>query len=184
VLPASEQIHGVASAPDSLVLKRHRDLDGRGWRIVARRVLLTFLGAVLVAGLLNVFGQRPDTDVVSAPAASLKVIAPVHARSGLVYAARFHITAKQDIKDAFLVLDPGWAQDYTVNGLAPQPLMEADRNGRLAYGFGHIPAGRSLVFFMSLQVNPTNVGHRSQNVELDDGERPILTVHRNITVFP
>jgi hypothetical protein len=37
---------------------------------------------------------------------------------------------------------------------------------------------------MSLQVNPTNVGHRSQNVELDDGEKPILTVHRNITIFP
>jgi hypothetical protein len=37
---------------------------------------------------------------------------------------------------------------------------------------------------MSLQVNPTNVGRRSQNVELDDGETPILTVHRTITIFP
>jgi hypothetical protein len=184
VLAAAEQIHGVASAPDTLVLKRHRDLEGRKRGIVARRVLLALLAAFLLAGLLDVFGQRPDTDLVSAPAASLRVFAPVRARSGLVYAARFHITAHQDIKDAYLVLDPGWAEGYTVNGLAPQPLTEADRNGRLAYGFGHIPAGQSLIFFMSLQVNPTNVGHRSQNVELDDGEKPILTVDRDITIFP
>jgi hypothetical protein len=184
VLPASEQIHGVAGAPDTLVLKRHRDLDGRRRGIIARRVLLALLAAFLVAGLLNVFGQRPETDLVSAQAASLKVYAPLRARSGVAYAARFHITAHDDIKDAYLVLDPGWAEGYTVNGLAPQPLTEADRNGRLAFGFGHIPAGQSLIFFMSLQVNPTNVGHRSQNVELDDGEKPILTVHRDITIFP
>jgi hypothetical protein len=174
----------VAGAPDTLVLKRHRDLEGRRRGIIARRVLLALLAGVLLLGLLNVFGQHPRTDLVSAPAASLKVFAPVRARSGVIYAARFHITARQDIKDAYLVLDPGWAEAYTVNGLAPQPLTEADRNGRLAYGFGHIPAGQSVIFFMSLQVNPTNVGHRSQNVELDDGEKPILTVHRSITIFP
>jgi hypothetical protein len=183
-LPAPEQIHRVAGAPDTLVLKRHRDLDGRRWGIIARRVLLALLAAFLLAGLLNVFGQRPATDLVSAPAASLKVYAPLRARSGVLYAARFHITAHDDIKDAYLVLDPGWAEGYTVNGLAPQPLTEADRNGRLAYGFGHIPAGQSLIFFMSLQVNPTNVGHRSQDVELDEGKKTILTVHRNITIFP
>jgi len=183
-LPAAEQIYRVAPAPDSLVLSRHRDLKGQEWRITVRRALLALLGAILLAGLLNVFGQRPETDLVAAQAASLKVFAPTRARSGLVYAARFHITAHNDIKDAYLLLDPGWAEGYTVNGLAPQPLTEADRNGRLAYGFGHIPAGQSLIFFMSLQVNPTNVGHRSQNVELDDGEKPILTIHRSITIFP
>src|SRR5207253_1623482 len=129
-------------------------------------------------------GQRPHSSVAVTPRASLKVYAPVHLRSGLVYAARFHITARDDIKDAFLVLDPSWAEGYTVNGVAPQPVTEADRNGRIAYGFGHIPAGQSLIFFMSLQVNPTNVGRHSQNVELDDGETPILTVHRKVTIFP
>ena len=174
----------MASAPDGLTLKRHRDMEGRHWWVYVRRVLLSLLGAVLVLGLLNVFGQRPKSSTANAPAASLKVYAPVHARSGVVYAARFHITAYRDLKDAFLVLDPGWAEGYTVNGLAPQPLTEADRNGRIAYGFGHIPAGQSLIFFLSLQVNPTNVGRHSQNVELDDGETPILTVHRKVTIFP
>ena len=174
----------MASAPDGLTLKRHRDMEGRHWWVYVRRVLLSLLGAVLVLGLLNVFGQRPKSSTANAPAASLKVYAPVHARSGVVYAARFHITAHRDLKDAFLVLDPGWAEGYTVNGLAPQPLTEADPNGRIAYGFGHIPAGQSLIFFLSLQVNPTNVGRHSQNVELDDGETPILTVHRKVTIFP
>jgi hypothetical protein len=174
----------MAGAPDTLTLKRHRDMKGREWWIPGRRILLALLGAMLLAALLNVFGQRPQSTTVAAPRASLKVFAPVHLRSGLVYAARFHITAREDIKDAFLVLDPGWAEGYTVNGLAPQPLTEADRNGRLAYGFGHIPAGQSVIFFMSLQVNPTNVGRRSQNVELDDGETPILSIHRKVTIFP
>jgi hypothetical protein len=174
----------MAGAPDTLTLKRHRDMEGRDWWVVARRVLLTLLGAVIVAALFNFFGQRPHTSTASAPAASLKVYAPAHVRPGLIYAARFHITAHQDLKDGYLVLDPGWAEGYTVNGLAPQPLTEADRNGRLAYGFGHLPAGQSLIFFLSLQVNPTNVGRRSQDVELDDGETPILTIHRTITIFP
>jgi hypothetical protein len=37
---------------------------------------------------------------------------------------------------------------------------------------------------MDFQVNPTNVGHRSQDVELLDGETPILSVERDVTVFP
>ena len=174
----------MAGAPDTLTLKRHRDMEGRKWWVPGRRLLLALLAAVLIAGLFDLFGQRPQTSTAVSSRASLKVYAPTRARSGVVYAARFHITARQDIKNAFLVLDPGWAEGYTVNGVAPQPLTEADRNGRMAYGFGHIPAGQSLIFFISLQVNPTNVGHRSQNVELDDGETPILAIHRNITIFP
>ena len=58
------------------------------------------------------------------------------------------------------------------------------RRGRIAYGFGHIPAGESLIFFISLQVNPTNVGRRSQNVELDDGAKQILVVHHHVTIYP
>jgi len=174
----------MAGAPETLTLKRHRELEGRRLYVPVRRALLGLLSLFLIAGLLNVFGQRPETTSASAAQASLKVYAPTHVRSGLIYAARFHITAHEDIKDAELVLDPGWGEGYTMNGNAPQPLRQASRNGRIAFGFGHIPAGKSLIFFLSLQVNPTNVGHRSQDVELDDGETPIVTVHRTITIFP
>jgi hypothetical protein len=176
--------HGMAAAPDTLTLSRHRDLKGRRWFVPTRRVLLALLAALLVLALFDVFGQRPQTTSAATSAAKLSVYAPSHLRSGLIYAARFHITAYRDIKDATLVLDPGWAEGYTVNGSAPQPLNSGSRDGRLVFELGHVPAHHSYIFFLSLQVNPTNIGHRSQNVELDDGNTPILTVHRTVTIFP
>jgi hypothetical protein len=183
-LPLPREPHGVAAAPDTLTLKRHRNLEGRRWFAPVRRVLLGLLTALLILALFNMFGQRPVTTGAATSAAKLTVYAPSHLRSGLIYAARFHIHAYQDLKNATLVLDPGWAEGYTVNGVSPQPLSSGSRDGRQVYGFGHIPAGHSIIVFLSLQVNPTNIGHRSQNVELDDGSTKVLVVHRTVTIFP
>jgi hypothetical protein len=172
------------AAPDGLTLKMHRDLEGRRGLVWVRRVLLALLALVVLLALVNAFGQRPSTSTAVSPGATLKVYAPERLRGGLVYAARFRIHAIREIEDATLVLDPGWAEQYTFNGAAPQPLTEASRDGKLAFGFGHLPAGRSLLFFVSLQVNPTNVGRRSQNVELDDGTTRLALVRRHVTIFP
>lgn len=174
----------MAETPQTLVLKRHRDLEGRRREMWARRLLLGLIGLMPLLALFNVFGQRPQTARASASAATLTVYAPTRVRGGLSYAARFRIHATQEIEDATLLLDPSWAEGYTVNGLAPQPLTEASRDGRLAYGFGRLAAGRSLLFFVSLQVNPTNVGRRAQNVDLYDGETRLASVHRTVTIFP
>jgi hypothetical protein len=174
----------VTPAPDTLTLKTNRDQVGRGSYVWIRRALLTLLGLILVAALLNAFGQRPETSTAAMAAAKLTVYAPDHARSGVVYAARFRVDARQEIKNARLVLWPGWAEQYTVNGLAPQPVDEASDNGKLSFTFGHVPAGQHLTFWLSLQVNPTNVGHRPQNVQLYDGNTLLLTVNRTITIFP
>jgi hypothetical protein len=139
---------------------------------------------LLLAALLNAFGQRPATSTAAAPAARLQVYAPLRARSGLVYAARFRIDATQELKKATLVLASGWAEGYTVNGLSPQPATEGSSNGKPVFEFGHIPAGQHLTFWLSLQVNPTNVGHRAQTVWLYDGKQLLATVHRTITIFP
>jgi hypothetical protein len=61
---------------------------------------------------------------------------------------------------------------------------EASRNGRLALDFGHVPAGEKVLVFMQFQVNPTNVGHRSQTVNLYDGDRFLVAAEREVTVFP
>ena len=37
---------------------------------------------------------------------------------------------------------------------------------------------------MQFQVDPTNIGRRAQNVELDDGDTTILRVRRTLTIFP
>jgi len=175
----------VASTPDHLTLKRHRDLEGLYTAgIVARRTGYALLGIVAVLGLLNVFGQRPSSKTAEGAAAKLELYAPSHMRGGLLYMARFRITAKQDVKDATLVLAPGWAENITINTIEPAPVGEASKNGRLSFDLGHIPAGESFVLFMQFQVNPTNVGRRSQDVELLDGDTHITTLDRTVTVFP
>ena len=100
--------------------------------------------AIVALGLLNTFGQRPVTSSARGAAARLTVYAPAHGRSGVSYAARFRIDAAVDLKSATLVLSPGWAEGYTVNGLAPQPLTQGSRDGKLDFGFGHIPAGATI----------------------------------------
>jgi hypothetical protein len=100
------------------------------------------------------------------------------------YSARFRIDAANDLKNARLILSPGWAEGYTVNGLVPQPLTQGSRDGKLDFGFGHIPAGEHLTFWISLQVNPTNVGRRKQDVWLYDGDNLLAVSHREITIFP
>ena len=94
----------MSDIPDLLVLKRHRDLDyaGRHGPLV-RRIVLSLVTVVAILGLLNVFGQRPLTTVANAPAATLKLYAPEHLRGGLLWSARFHIYANQDLKQATLV---------------------------------------------------------------------------------
>jgi hypothetical protein len=174
----------VASAPQGLTFKTHRDRKNWWQSLWLRRVFLVILGGVIVLGLLNVFGQRPATTSARGGDAELTVYAPRHARSGLVYAARFRVDAARDLARTRLVLSPGWAEGYTVNGLAPQPLTEGSSDGKLNFGFGHIAAGRHLTFWVSLQVNPTNIGHRAQDVWLYDGTELIATVHRTITIFP
>jgi hypothetical protein len=174
----------VASAPQTLTLAVNRDRS-RWWQSVwIRRVLLVFPVALMVLGLLNVFGQRPTRSVASTTQARLLVTAPVRARSGLIYAARFQIEAVSELKKATLILDQGWADGYTVNGQAPQPLTQGSANGKIDFGFGHIPAGRRVTFWLSLQINPTTIGRHRQNVSLYDGARLVTTVHRTLTIFP
>jgi hypothetical protein len=160
--------------------------DRREWwqSVWIRRSLLLIPTAFVLAGLWNVFGQRPTTSVATGGRAQLSVYAPTSGRSGLVYAARFRVDASGDLKNAVIVLDPGWADGYTVNGLAPQPLTEGSRDGKLIFGFGHVPAGTHLTFWISLQINPTNVGRHAQDVWLYDGNLLLAHVRRSMTIFP
>jgi len=173
-----------SSTPDGIAVGRHLDLKGRGGNIWVRRSLLTLVVCVPIIALFNVFGQRPVTSRAQTPAATLSVYAPDTVRGGLLYTARFHVTAHSDLKKAILVLDSGWLEGMQVNSITPQPLGEGSRNGQIVLQLGHIPAGHSAIYFVQFQVNPTNIGRRSQNVELDDGQTRLFTIHRTITIFP
>jgi hypothetical protein len=173
----------VSDIPDELTLERNRDREARR-DLIFRRTGVVLVSLVLLAGLLNVFGQRPETTEAAVPAAKLKVYAASHVRGGLYYEARFTVEARRELKEASLVLEPGWAEGITINTVEPSPVGEASDDGRLVFELGHIPAGKKYVFFLQLQVNPTNVGHRSQDVDLFDGKTLLAHVDRTVTVFP
>jgi hypothetical protein len=174
----------MADAPDCLQVTKHRDLRGRLWQIWVRRVLMALVALIPLIALFNVFGQRPATSSASGPKASLKVYGATHLRGGLIYMARFRIEANQELKKATLILDPGWAESITINTIEPSPIGEGSSDGKIVLQLGHIPAGQKYLLFMEFQVNPTNVGHRSQNVTLADGDTALITLHRKVTVFP
>jgi hypothetical protein len=174
----------VATAPHGLTFKTHRDRQNWWQSPWIRRVLLLVPAALLVAGLINLFGQRPTSSTAGTAAAKLTVVAPTHGRSGIIYAARFRIDAHEELKKATLLLDGGWADGYTVNGQTPQPVDEGSSNGKLTFDLGHIAAGRQVTFWLSLQINPTTIGRHRQNVWLYDGDKLITVVHRSIRIFP
>jgi hypothetical protein len=174
----------VADAPEGIKLGRYRDMHGRGWHLWVRRSLLGLLALFILAGLLNAFGQRPSTALTSSREADLKIYAPTRVRGGLLWEARFTISANQDLKQATLVLGQGWLEGNTINTIEPSPVGEASRNGSLSLDLGHVPAGQRYELYMQFQTNPTNVGHRNADVQLQDGEKLLLSVHRTLTVFP
>jgi hypothetical protein len=175
---------GVADVPDQIVLKRDRDLEGRARLIWIRRGGVLVLGAFLLLGLLNVFGQRPLHRTATAPRASLELYAPARLRGGLIYEARFTITATHELKNALLQLSPGWNEGQTLNTIAPSPLGQSSRDGDLLFTLGHVPQGSKYRLFLQFQVNPTTVGRRRADVTLYDGGAKLLTVDRTLTFFP
>jgi hypothetical protein len=71
-----------------------------------------------------------------------------------------------------------------LNTIEPSPVDETSEDGRLVFSLGKIPAGHLYRLFLQFQTNPTNVGRRPANVVLLDGSRPLIAVHRTVTIFP
>ena len=174
----------MTSAPQGIRLGRYRDMQGRGWHACVRRALLGLLTLFILLALFNVFGQNASTSQASAPEATLELSAPHTVRGGLLWQARFTITATQEVKQATLVLSRGWLENNTLNTVEPSPLGQGSRNGSLTLDLGHIPKGEHYILYLQFQTNPTNVGRHSADVQLQDGERLLLSLHRTLTVFP
>ncbi len=172
--------------PDNLALERHRDLKGlyRQW-IYVRRIVLGTIAIVSLLGVANVFGQAPSTRRAAFAAGTLSVSSATSLRGGDMTPAEFTIGARSTIRNAILVLDPGWAEGMGINTIEPSPVSETSQNGRLAFTLGRIAAGQSYRLFMQFQVNPTTVAwRRPQDVELRDGTTVLATIHQTLTVYP
>jgi hypothetical protein len=175
----------MADIPDRIVLRRHRDLEGWGRFRRARYIVIAVLLAFLVAGLLNVFGQRPSTADAQSAHAALRLYAPTRLRGGLLFEARFTIHALDELKNAQLELAPGWSEGLQMNTIEPSPVGQGSHDGNLIFTLGHVPKGKVFRLFLQYQVDPTNVAwRRNADVTLYDGGAKLLTIHRTITVFP
>ena len=149
-----------------------------------RRAVMTIFAVVALLGLLDVFGQGTTQTVASTPAAVLSLTAPEAVRGGLFFQSRVEIRARRAIAHPRLVLDEGWIEGMQVNSIEPSPVGEASRDGRLVLSYDAVDAGERLVVWLQFEVNPTNTGHRSYGLELDDADTRIAAIDRDITVFP
>jgi len=183
-LDVSESVADSIATPESLDPRRHLELEGRASEVHLRRILIGLLALVPVLALLGLFGQRPTTSSVASGAASLEVYSPTRVRGGLLFTTRIGVEARRGLRNAAIVLDPGWFEGMQVNSITPAPVTERSDGGRAVLGLGSIPAGQSSVTFIQFQVDPTNVGHRSQDVELRERGRKVLRISRSITVLP
>jgi hypothetical protein len=170
--------------PDGIDLPRHRDFQGREVGQWLRRAFLTLLVVFVAAALLNVFGQRTVTDEASGAAASLTVTAPTDVRGGLMYQARFTIHANEAIGAPVLQLDRGWYEATTINTVEPEPAATTTDEDHVKLRFPPLAPGRTLVVYINLQANPTNVGSHHTDVTLLDADRPIATVERSQMDWP
>lgn len=172
------------SLPDGLSAERNRDLAGRARHPFYRRALLCLVAAVPVLALLNVFGQHPTVSNARAAAADLEVTAPSRLRSGLIFQVRVQVLAHRAISTPQLRFSHGWWESMSENSIAPDPTDQTSSNGRVVLTYGKLPADHTMVVWLYFQVNPTNVGKRSEDIELDDGSNPITRIHRSLTIFP
>ena len=150
----------------------------------ARRAVLTIFSAIAVLGLLDVFGQGTTETAATTPAAVLRLTAPSAVRGGLFFQSRVEIRALRPIEHPRLVLDEGWVEGMQFNSTTPGPVGEASRDGRVVFSYDRVDAGERLIVWMQFEVDPTNVGHRSYGLELDDAETKVAAIDRDITVFP
>jgi hypothetical protein len=170
--------------PETLDRRHNVDLAGRSLEPWVRRAILLALIGLVALALANVFGQAAATSAAETTTARLEVRAPEALRGGLIYEARFTVEARDELRRANLVLDPGWFDGMTLNSTEPDPVGWAQRNGRSVIELGEIPAGERYVLRLQFQVNPTAIGGRRQDVRLENGGQPLALVKRSIFVYP
>jgi hypothetical protein len=157
---------------------------GRRFGLAMRRFWIALFALIAAAALAGLIGQRPVHSEAAAPQARLTLQAPEVVRGGLFFQSRIDVRALADIEHPRLVLDEGWLEGMQVNSIEPAAESESSRDGRLVLSYGALAPGDLLRIYLQFEVDPTNVGDRSYGLELDDEERPIARIDRQIRVLP
>lgn len=150
----------------------------------ARLAWMSLFAVIAVLAAIGFLGQRLTESSATAPAATLRLSSPKVVRGGLFFQSRVEIRALRAIEHPRLVLADGWLERMQFNTIEPAPMSEASRDGRVVLSYDSLERGDRLVVWMQFQVDPTNVGRRSYDLELDDGDTAIARLERAITVLP
>jgi hypothetical protein len=150
----------------------------------ARWALMSLFAAIAALAAIGFFGQRLSESAATGAAGTLRLSAPEVVRGGLFFQSRIEIRARRAIEHPRIVLSSGWLEQMQFNSTAPEAVSEAGRDGRFVLSYDGLDSGERLVVWLQFQVNPTDAGRRSYDVELDDGDTPITRVDRAITVLP
>jgi hypothetical protein len=180
----TSQVEGAVAPPPlpfGLDYTRHAVSQGTPW---PRRLVILLMGAFCVLALLNTFGQVATVNRAEGPVASLTVDSPVRLRGGLIFTSVITLVTHQPVQDAKVVLSRGWFDGMTLNAAAPQSSQEASNAQGGVFDYGQLDAGATMPIWISWQTNPTTVGGRDEDVEVFDGSKPLVTVHRSVVVFP
>jgi hypothetical protein len=149
-----------------------------------RRVLLLVLALIVLLALLDVFGQHPSTSRASTSFATLEVQSPTTLRGGLIFQTRLTVHARTTIAHPTLVLQHGWFESMSVNSIVPNPANQASVDGTLRLTYPRLDAGHTSSVWIYFQVNPTNLGRRSEDVALEGARGQRVVVRRSVTVLP
>jgi hypothetical protein len=160
--------------------------DERGVRrgLWARRAILTVLVIVPLLALAGFLGQRATSSQAAGPRATLTLRAPETVRGGLFFESRVQVHVLARIQHPRLVLDQGWLEGMQINSIEPSAQDEDSRNGRLVLAYATWLPGERKTIWLQFQVNPTNVGHRWNGIELDDDNVKLARIDRTLTVLP
>jgi hypothetical protein len=157
---------------------------GQNRGLWARRVVIALFCVIAVLALADRFGQRTTESQAAAPGARMTLTAPETVRGGLFFQSRVEIHALREIRYPHLVLDDGWVEGMQVNSIHPEPAGELSRDGQLVLTYDKLAPGDELRIWFQFEVNPTNVGHRSYGIELDDEAARVVRLSPTITVLP
>lgn len=171
--------------PGALDHSRDSDLVGRHVDPWVRRAILALLSLLVVAALLNIFGQQPVRESATGGGAALSLEAPTGLRGGLIFQTRIEIEASEGaIAQPTLLLSDGWFDSVTLNAISPEPTEQQGEAGGVAWQFGPLAAGESFTVWAEWQVNPSRIGNGNHDLELRDGDRPLTSIDHTIRFFP
>ena len=174
----------------SLSVRPPDGIQERHWRPASRRrqgqgpLSTLVLTAVMIAGLLGLFGLPDQTRTALAPRAQLEVYGPRLIRNGEFFEMRLRVRARDTIVEPVIAIGTDVWRDITVNTMIPAATEEEFANGEYRFTFGRLNAGEELVFKVDAQINPNYWGSSSDQIRLLGGDEPITGVQYDLMVLP